>query len=78
MGVPFNQQDADHGHSLGESGLDWLDGLQPEQVSITLDAACLCRLLRNHQLHVQDFCCVDEPSKACVRQLLLDVLRHNG
>jgi len=76
MGIPFRYPDS-RSPDIRESGIDWLKDAGPQRVSIDLDAGCLCRLLREHQLHVEDFSCVDERSRAYVRQLLLALLDKN-
>ncbi len=78
MGMPLRQRDIKHTRSSGEWGVDWLNDVKPERVTITLEADCLCRLLGEHQLYVEDFSCVDETSRACVRSLLLTLLNGIG
>lgn len=78
MGLPFRHPDLGHSRDIRETGIDWIEEAAPERVSIDLDAGCLCRLLREHQLHVEDFSCADEASGACVRRLLLALLSDNG
>ena len=78
MGIPFRYPEPDRAPNITETGIDWLKDAGPERVSIDLDAGCLCRLLREHQLHIEDFSCTDEPSRACVRRLLLALLRNKG
>ncbi len=78
MGLPFRQPEQGQFEGASETGIDWLAGAETERVSITLDAGCLCRLLREHQLYVQDFSCVDDASRACVRRLLLTLLTNGG
>ena len=78
MGIPFRYPNPDRSPDIRETGIDWLRDAGPERVSIDLDAGCLCRLLREHQLHVEDFSCADEASRACVRRLLLALLSNKG
>lgn len=46
------------------------------QVRLELSADTLLRLLKNGEVTVCGFRCLDRPSKQCVRQLLLDSLGH--
>lgn len=57
---------------------EWFEDVGPASVTITMEAECLCRLLRQHSLHVEEFSCADEPSQTCVRQLLLKLLTPPG
>lgn len=80
MGMPFTQPDNGHSQPIPCRGAEKSSVSQGhskvQQVSITLDADCLCRLLARSELYVQDFSCVDASSKECVRQLLLRLLRE--
>lgn len=59
----------------GQSHQDRTNSEPPSrQVSITLSEDCLCRLLKDHQLHVEEFTCCDRASGDCVRRLLLGVI----
>lgn len=78
MGMLLTQPFSGHSQGVGKAGLRWLEEAEPERVSICLDLECLRRLLREHQLHVQDFSCADESSRACVRQLLLALSTRSG
>lgn len=76
MGAPIPQSDPDRFATM--STIDWTNDSQAKQVSILLEADCLCRLLRSHQLHVQDFSCMDARSKECVRHLILGLISSDG
>lgn len=78
MGMPPGQPDRRPARSSGTQGIDWLDDVRPERVTITLESDCLCRLLGEHQLYIEDFSCVDESSRTCVRKLLLTLLNRIG
>lgn len=78
MELPFRHPDTGRSSDFAEIGTECLEDVEPEQVSITLDADCLCRLLRERQLYIQDFSCVDYASRACVRRLLLALLSPTG
>lgn len=78
MGMPLKQPDSGHVRSSGTQGINWLNDVKPERVTITLETDCLCRLLGEHQLYVEDFSCVDESSITCVRKLLLTLLKPMG
>lgn len=74
MGMPFRQPESRHAGRSGAQRITWFNDVQPERVTITLEADCLCRLLGEHQLYVEDFSCVDESSRTCVHRLLLTLL----
>ncbi len=78
MGMPSGQRDSRRARNPGARGINWLNDGQPERVTITLETDCLCRLLGEHQLYVEDFSCVDESSRSCVRKLLLTLLSRMG
>lgn len=78
MGMPFRQPDSRPARNSGAQGINWLEDVQPERVTITLETDCLCRLLGEHQLYVEDFSCVDEYSRSRVRKLLLTLLNRRG
>lgn len=48
-----------------------------ERVTIRLPTERLGQLLREQQLHVEDFSCADVNSKECVRRLLLQLLSNH-
>ena len=75
MGVPFREPQPSRPSRIADAAtIDWLANTGPQPVSITLDAGCLSRLLRQHHLHVEDFSCTDAKSKARGRNLLLTLL----
>lgn len=75
MGVPFREPQSSRPSRIADvTSISWLAGTKPQPVSITLDAGCLSRLLREHHLHVEDFLCTDAESKARVRSMLLGML----
>ncbi|MEX0603219.1 MAG: hypothetical protein WD623_00020 [Marinobacter sp.] len=78
MGMPFRHPVQGYRQGTVEKGIDWLGSSNSETVSITLNAHRLRDLLRNHQLYVQEFSCVDESSKVCVHRLLLAMLSRTG
>lgn len=78
MGMPLGQRNPRRASNPGARGLNWPEDGQPERVTITLGTDCLCRLLGEHQLYVEDFSCVDEYSRSCVRKLLLTLLNRMG
>ena len=55
--------------------VNWSAAPDNRQVSISISADSLYRLLKNHQLHVEDLTCLDAESRARVRQMLLDMVR---
>lgn len=55
--------------------VNWSAAPDNTQVSISISANSLCRLLQSHQLHVEDLTCLDAESRARVRQMLLDLER---
>jgi hypothetical protein len=53
---------------------EWFEDAEPVSVTITMEADCLCRLLRQHSLYIEDFSCADEASQSRVRRMLLKLL----
>lgn len=78
MGVPFREPQPSRPSRIADiATIDWLASSESQPVSITLDAGCLSRLLRQHHLHVEDFSCMDAESKARVQTILLTLLTRS-
>jgi len=73
MGMPFSHPDMPPQNHYGR--LDWQGRSDSGEVSISVSADCLCRLLRNRQLHVEDLTCLDAATQSIVRQMLLSLIR---
>lgn len=78
MAMSFRQPHAKFTQSTDSRGSDWFGTERAELVTITLEADSLSRLLRQHELYVEDFCCADESSRGCVRRMLLQLLSKRG
>ncbi len=78
MGMPIRQPGAQSARNTGAKSINWRGIAETEWVTITLEADCLRRLLGEHQLYVEDFSCVDESSRTCLRKLLLALISRTG
>ncbi len=71
MGMLFPNPDlSQHRHY---SRVNWQGQPDAAEVSISISADSLCRLLQSRQLHVEDLTCLDAASKAQVRKILLNL-----
>ncbi|KRW81324.1 hypothetical protein AQ621_04105 [Marinobacter sp. P4B1] len=73
MGMALLHPDLSRQHHYNP--VNWPGATDSAQVAISISADSLCRLLKSHQLHVEDLTCLDAESRARVRQMLLDLVR---
>lgn len=58
------------------SDLNWMESQDDARACISIDTASLARLIKNGQLHAEDFSCLDASSQSIVRNLILASLRR--